>query len=73
MGGFGQIGVHRVKVHTNLADCRQPIPLGSEYYTFLLGTVGRSVIESTNSAMESADSTANPLKIGLWVRALSLS
>ena len=31
MGGFGQSGVHRVKVHTHLADRRQPIPVGSEY------------------------------------------
>ena len=35
-----------------------------------------SVVESADSGIESADSTAdyaeNPLKIGLWVRALSL-
>ena len=35
-----------------------------------------SVVESANSGLESADSTAdsakNPLKISLWVRAFSL-
>ena len=38
-------------------------------------TIGKSVEESANSGIESADSTAdsaeNPLKIGLWVRAFS--
>ena len=36
-------------------------------------TITESVVESTNSGIESADSTtdsaANPLKIGLWVLA----
>ena len=37
-------------------------------------TIVKSVVESTNSGIESADSTADsaiiPLKIGLWVWAL---
>ena len=36
-------------------------------------TIVKSVVESANSGIESADSTtdsaANPLRIGLWVRA----
>ena len=39
-------------------------------------TATESVVESADSGIESADSTAdsaaNPLKIGLWVRALSI-
>ena len=35
-------------------------------------TTVKSVVESADSGVESADSTSNPLRIGLWVGDFSL-